>query len=880
MAKLTKPAEIFLKDYTPSNFLVDHLFLHFDLLPDVTIVKSILNLYKNPDSFGGNTLILDGEELQLNAILVDGKLLKPNQYEVKPTSLVIPDLPDECAVEIEVQIKPAENKALSGLYQSKGNYCTQCEAEGFRRITYFMDRPDILTRFTTTISADKDRYPVLLSNGNLVDTKELEGNRHWVKWEDPSMKPSYLFALVAGDYEWLEDSFITQSQRKILLRVYVEKGNLNQSQFAMESLKHAMRWDEKTYGREYDLDIYMIVAVSDFNMGAMENKGLNIFNDRYILAKPDTATDDDYVNVESVIGHEYFHNWSGNRVTVRDWFQITLKEGLTIFRDQNFTADMTSAAVNRIDDVNVIRNYQFPQDAGPMAHAIRPDSYIEINNFYTVTVYNKGAEVIRMIETLLGKQTFRKGMDLYFERNDGKAVTTEDFVKAMEDASGLDLKQFRRWYSQAGTPIIEANGVYDPSEKTFTLKLKQHCSPTPGQAHKEHFFIPIRMALLSSEGKEIPLHLKESEDGSNQTEKVISLKKGEEQFVFTQIETPPLPSLLRNFSAPVKLKYPYTDEELIFLMSHDTDGFNSWDAGQQLASKIIINQVNNLNSANIQVKPNFVEAFRTILNNVELDRLLKAEMLTLPAESYLFEQMDHADITLVFQVRRNFKINLAHALQNEFFQHYQSNNVREFSLDKIAMGQRSLKNLCLAYLMLSNQQEIIDIAMDQFHHANNLTDIIGALTPLTHIDCKEREQALQEFFERYQKEPLAIDKWFTLQALSSLPNTFQQIKSLMSHANFDLTNPNKTRALIGAFTQYNYLNFHDISGKPYAFLADVILDIDAFNPQLAARLIEPLVRWRKYDQKRQALMKTELERIANVPKLSNDIYEIVTKSLA
>jgi aminopeptidase N len=880
MAKTAKPHEIHLKDYTPSNFLIENAFLHFDLHPEYTIVKSILKFYRNPESRADNTLTLNGEELQLRTILIDGKILDQDRYQVNSHSLTIPDVPDNFVLETEVLIKPGENKALSGLYQSKGNYCTQCEAQGFRRITYFLDRPDILTHFTTTIAADKQRYPVLLSNGNLVDTKDLDG-RHWVMWEDPSLKPSYLFALVAGDYEWHEDVFTTMSGRNILLRVYVEKGKLEQSNFAMESLKKAMRWDEKTYGREYDLDMYMIVAVSDFNMGAMENKGLNIFNDRYILAKPDTATDDDYINVESVIGHEYFHNWSGNRVTVRDWFQITLKEGLTIFRDQNFTADMTSHAVKRIKDVNIIRNAQFPQDAGPMAHPIRPESYIEVNNFYTVTVYNKGAEVIRMMETLLGKPTFRKAMDIYFETNDGKSVTTEDFVQAMESASGMDLTQFKRWYQQAGTTQVEAHGKYNKGAQTFTLTLKQSCPPTPSQPHKENLVIPIRMALLDEEGNEISLYLKDDPSPYHGTVKVLPLKDTEQTFTFEKVSKTPLPSLLRNFSAPVKLHYPYTNEELIFLMSHDTDGFNSWDAGQQLMTKLIIQEVKNYQpNQEPKISQNFIEAFRTILNNKKLDKLLVAEMLGFPSESYLLEMMTGTDIIQIYTVRNKIRKYLASQLKDEFLHVYSENNAKKFSLDKMAMGERRIKNLALAYLLLLKDQSNLDLAMRQFKDATNLTDAIGSLAPLTNIDCKERKATLEAFYDKYQKEPLVIDKWFTLQAISTLPGTFEEVKSLMSHPQFDLKNPNKTRSLIGAFSQFNYPGFHDISGEPYAFLADMVLTIDAFNPQLAARLLDPLIRWQKYDKNRQNLMREELERISNVPKLSNDVYEIVTKSLA
>lgn len=881
MAKSTSPHEIFLKDYTPSNYLIEHVFLHFDLHTEYTIVKTIIKFYANPAADSNNTLTLVGEELQLRRVAIDGKTLEPDQYDAKDHHLIIPNVPDKFTFETEVLIKPAENKALSGLYQSKQNYCTQCEAQGFRRITYFLDRPDVMTRFTTAISADRIQYPVLLSNGNLVDTKDLEDNRHWVMWEDPSLKPSYLFALVAGDYDWIEDTFTTMSGKKVLLRVYVEKGNVSKADYAMASLKRAMKWDEDTYGREYDLDMYMIVAVSDFNMGAMENKGLNIFNDVYILANPDMATDDDYVNIESVIGHEYFHNWSGNRVTVRDWFQITLKEGLTIFRDQGFTADMTSHAVKRIKDVNVIRNAQFQQDAGPMAHPIRPESYIEVNNFYTVTVYNKGSEVIRMMQTLLGNETFRKAMTLYFTRNDGKAVTTEDFVQAMEDASDLDLKQFRLWYGQAGTPHVEASGKYDPQQQTYTLTLKQTTSGSPGQPHKKNFLIPIRMALLNDKGEELALKIKNEKDDSGVKEKVIRLSESEQSFIFTDIKEKPLPSLLRNFSAPVRLHFPYTEEQLIFLMAHDPDGFNSWDAGQQLATKIIINEVNHYEKdKQIRLDDKFIDAFRQNLTNDKIDKLLIAEMLTLPSEGYILELMPQADIEAIYRVRHNIRVQLASVLKKDFLDVYHQNQSQTFSLDKAAMGKRRLKNLALAYLLLLDDQEMIDLAVKQYSSSNNLTDRVGVLAPLTHLDIPERKQIFDDFYQHWQKENLVVDKWFSLQAISTLPSAFENIKALMAHPSFDITNPNKTRAVLGTFTRLNYLRFHDKSGIAYAFLADQVLTIDAFNPQLAARMIEPLIRWRAYDKERQKLMKTELERIAKVPKLSNDVYEMVTKSLS
>lgn len=877
------PHETFLKDYKPSDYLIEHAFLHFDLQPNHTIVKSVLKIKKNPEGYATNNdlCLHGGDTLELKMVLLDGKALATTDYKVSKAKLTIPHVPDAFSLELEVIIKPAENKALSGLYQSKGNYCTQCEAQGFRRITYFLDRPDVLTRFTTTITADKSRYPVLLSNGNLIGSKNLDEKRHWVMWEDPSLKPAYLFALVAGDYESLTDNFITCHGRDVVLKLYVEKGNISQSQYAMESLKRAMRWDEETYGREYDLDIYMIVAVSDFNMGAMENKGLNIFNDRYILAKPDTATDDDYVAIESVIGHEYFHNWSGNRVTVRDWFQITLKEGLTIFRDQNFTADMTSPAVKRIKDVSTLRQYQFPQDAGPMAHPIRPESYIEINNFYTVTVYNKGAEVIRMIETILGKSLFNKGLTWYFDHNDGKAVTTEDFVKAMEHVSQEDLQQFRNWYRQAGTPEVAVASDYDAKNQTYMLTFTQTCPPTPNQPYKEDFHIPIRLALLDQQGKEMPLMLGEETNSNALTERVFSLKKKQEKIIFKHIKEKPCPSLLRHFSAPVKLFYPYHDDELIFLMSHDTDCFNSWDAAQQLASKLMIQMVKDYAT---QIKPKLekyiIEAFRTILNNEKLDKLFIAEMMVLPSESYLHQLMPQSDIVIIHNVRQFVRTQLSQALQQDFLRHYHANDEPTFNAAATSIAKRKIKNLCLSYLLLSETAEMRQLAMQQFQAADNITDRVAVLSSLTHIDCPERQEAFDQFYKLAEKEPLVIDKWFSLQAISSLPDTFEKVKKLMSHPQFQLENPNKTRSLLGIFAQHNLLRFHDISGKPYTFLVDQVRKIDTFNPQLAARLIEPLIQWRKYDPTRQQLMRQELERLKEVPNLSNDVYELVIKSLA
>jgi aminopeptidase N len=871
--QVQKQTEIRLKDYTPPDFLIDSVFFHFDLNEEVTLVKAMLQMKRNPKSKNKNAeLKLNGEEIVLRSVSVNGKVLRQEKYKITPEFLIIDKLPKQFTLETEVEIKPQNNTTLSGLYKSSGNYCTQCEPHGFRRITYFLDRPDVMTRFTTTITADKKLYPVLLSNGNLIETKQLGANRHSVKWEDPSLKPSYLFALVAGKLDCLEDKFITMSGKTVALKLYVEQGKLNQAQFAMKSLQQAMRWDEQTYGREYDLAIYMIVAVSDFNMGAMENKGLNLFNDRYILANPKTATDDDFINISSVIGHEYFHNWTGNRITCRDWFQITLKEGLTIFRDQGFTASVNSPIVKRIQDVNIIRGVQFAQDAGPMAHSIRPDHYIEVNNFYTVTVYNKGSEVIRMMRTLLGPEKFRRAMDLYFKRYDGQAVTTSEFVKSMEDAGHIDLTQFQLWYSQAGTPVLDIKSNYNKTKKTYTLTVAQSCPPTPGQRSKKPYHIPIAVGLLDA---------KTGKDLLQPATQILQLKKKKQSFTFKDIAQAPIPSLLRDFSAPVKLQYNYGDAELLFLLKHDSDGFNRWDAGQTLATKIIFQLVKQYrqNKA-LKLAPAYVDAFHQLLVDKTIDLQLLTQMLQLPRMAYLIEQMKVADIEALHHVREFIKTELTQQLQANFFadyDRYYSTHAYQFSTQ--AIGRRQIANLCLSYLMQLDKPDIRELCLQQMRKADNMTNELGGLSALINADCVERKTALSEFYKKWEKENLVIDKWFSLQALSNLPNTLDVVKDLLNHPAFNIKNPNRARALIGAFVQYNYINFHDKSGKGYEFLADQIQIIDPMNPQLSARLIDPLIHWRKFDKNRQKLMCKQLKRIAQLPKLSKDVYEIVTKSL-
>lgn len=873
IATHTKPKVINLKDYQPSDFLIDSVFLYFDLHDDVTYVKSVLALRRNPQSKHSHApLKLHGEELALKSILINGKPLTIEDYQLTEENLTISKVPDQFNLETEVVIYPQKNTQLSGLYQSSGNFCTQCEPEGFRRITYYLDRSDVMSRFTTCIAADKKRYPILLSNGNLIETKELANNRHWVKWEDPSLKPSYLFALVAGDFDCLEDKYITQTGRTVALKIYVEKGKLDQTSFAMESLKAAMRWDEITYGREYELDIYMIVSVSDFNMGAMENKGLNLFNDRYVLANPKTATDNDFIRLEGVIGHEYFHNWTGNRITCRDWFQITLKEGLTIFRDQSFIADLYSPVVKRIEDVNVIRTAQFAQDAGPMAHPIRPDSYIEINNFYTVTVYNKGSEVIRMIQTIIGKENFRKGMDLYFQRHDGQAVTTEEFIKAMEDASGVDLTQFRRWYTQAGTPVLDIKTHYDSNDKTYAITVTQSCPPTPEESHKKDFYIPLAIGLLD------PVT---GEDLLNPATQILNIKQKTETFQFKNMTQQPIPSLLRNFSAPVKLNYDYSDDDLLFLLTHDSDGFNRWDAGQKLATKIIFQLVQEYRQQHpLTLSSAFIKSFNIALNDSKLDLALMTQMLILPRMSYLMELMTIIDVEALHHVREFIKTELARELKTAFLQQYRNNHIlKPYHFDAKSMGQRELKNLCLGYLMQTNEVILRKLAIDQFHQADNMTDQMGALGALMNTDCTERTTIFAEFYQQWQHESLVVDKWFSLQALSTLPDTLNTVKKLLKHPAFNLKNPNRVRALIGSFCHGNYINFHAKDGSGYEFLADQVIIIDRLNAILAARLLEPLTQWRKFDKHHQDLMRAQLERIAKEPKLSKDVYEVVSKSL-
>ena len=880
-AATPSPRTVFLKDYRPPEYLVDEVQLRFELDPAQTRVLSRLQVRRNPQVASDDApLILNGQELELLSISIGGRLLGEDQYRLEDELLVLDAPGDNAVIEIETRIAPEQNTALEGLYISGDMFCTQCEAEGFRRITYFPDRPDVMARYTTTLVADRQRYPVLLSNGNPVEGGELDDGRHWVTWQDPFPKPSYLFALVAGNLYCQQDRFTTRSGREVTLKIYVEPENSSKCDHALHSLKQAMRWDEDTYGREYDLDIFMIVAVNDFNMGAMENKGLNIFNSSCVLASPETATDADYYNIQSIIGHEYFHNWSGNRVTCRDWFQLSLKEGFTVFRDQEFSADLNSRPVKRIADVNVLRGHQFAQDASPMAHPVRPDAYMEISNFYTVTVYNKGAEVVRMLRNLCGASGFRKGCDLYFERHDGQAVTTDDFVRAMEDANGIDLTQFRLWYSQAGTPVIRATPRYVPDRRCLQLTLEQSCPPTPGQSSKLPLHIPVDLALLDSNGNPLPVVLEdEAQDG--RSHRILELRKASRTFTFTGIAQAPVVSLLRGFSAPVKLDIERSDAELAFLFAHDPDPFNRWDAGQTLAINTLLALISDLRNGKVpSLDASFVHAFRATLEHPDLDPALITQALTLPAESYLADQCDTVDVDAIHSAREYVRGTLANRLQDSFSAIYRRYDHREdYRFDADHMGQRSLKNLCLAYLAETGDEAARSRCLNQVQTANNMTDTLAALSTLVQHDWPECRQQLESFYQRWQHDPQVVDKWFSLQAGSRLPGTLERVRQLMQHPAFRLTNPNKVRALIGRFCMGNPVRFHDADGEGYRFLADRVIELDGINPQMAARLVSALSRWRRYDAGRQSLMQNELKRIVERPKVSRDVFEIVSKSL-
>jgi len=862
---------IYRKDYEPSGFLVDAVDLCFELDPARTLVRAKLTLRRNPAlSRAKAPLVLSGEELELRAVRLDGAALDSSRFESDSHSLRIPDVPERFELETEVLIHPDQNTKLMGLYTSSGVFCTQCEAEGFRRITYYLDRPDVMARFTTRIEADRAKFPVLLSNGNRVAQGELPGGRHWVRWEDPFRKPSYLFALVAGDLVCHRGAFTTASGREVALEIWVEPQNADKCGHALASLQAAMSWDEETYGLEYDLDIYMIVAVDDFNMGAMENKGLNIFNSKYVLAEPSTATDDDYQGIESVVAHEYFHNWTGNRVTCRDWFQLTLKEGLTVFRDQEFSAAMTSRSVQRIKDVTRLRTVQFAEDAGPLAHPIRPDSYIEMNNFYTATVYEKGAEVVRLYQTLLGREGFRKGLRHYLALHDGCAVTCDEFRQAMADANGVDLAQMERWYSQAGTPSVTARGVWDASTAVYSLTLAQSQRSFPDEPKPLPLLIPIRVGLLAPDGRELP-----------GTERTLQLRDAEQTFTFEGISQRPIASIGRGFSAPIKLGLQRDDEELAFLMACDTDPFNRWEAGQELGKRVLLGLVHRCaERRELRLDEGLVHAFRKVLSDPSLDGSIKALTLTLPSEELLAQELRLVDPAAVHRAREFAVQEIATVLRDELMQTHAQHAFGTDAIDKTEIDRRRIKNRALRYLVALDEPETTAMAAKQFATANGMTDYEAAFTCLADLVSPETDEAIESFYARWRNEPLVLDKWFRIQAMSNAPTAFDRVLALSKHPDFHLANPNRARSLLHAFAAGNPVGFHRSDGRAYRFVADRVLELDALNPQVAARIVSAFNQWKRYEPGRSTHMRAELERLASQPRVSKDVSEIVERALA
>ena len=877
---MNQPKTQYLKDYQPCDFAIECLHLTFNLFEEHTWVTAKMRVIKNKASV--TSLRLVGEDLVLKQVCLNNNKLSDDQYQLNENSLELFNVPSEFDLEIHTEIYPHKNTVLMGLYQSSHYYVTQCEPEGFRRITYFLDRPDVLTTYKTTIEADKQAYPVLLSNGNCIAQGDKDAGRHWVTWEDPFKKPSYLFALVAGNLACLEEEFITRSNKKVKLQVYAEQKDIEQCHYALTCLQQAMQWDEETYGREYDLDCYMIVAVSDFNMGAMENKGLNVFNTKYVLVDPNTATDQDFQAVQSVISHEYFHNWSGNRVTCRDWFQLSLKEGLTIFRDQSFSADLNSAAVKRIQDVRVLQTVQFAEDRGPMAHPVQPDHFIEINNFYTVTVYNKGAEVIRMMHTLIGPNTFRKAMDLYFERHDGSAVTIHEFVTAMEDASGYDLTQFRRWYHQAGTPNVRLSDNYDEKNQQYTLSIEQHPGEVDGREQQQAFHIPIKLSLLDTNGQAIQFSTSEPTVVQMDSSFLLELKSPKQTWTFAGLKQAPTPSLFHGFSAPVQWQYDYSDEQLGLLLRHDSDPFARWNAGQQLMMRSLIANVEAYqNKKDMQLSNELLAAVEHLLTNLNHDEALLAELLSLPSERYIAQCLAVVDPEAIHYahqyVQQVLAVQLQALWQTVYQDRYEPNKAYEVNAQ--AVGRRRLKNVCLDYLNKTQQAAEIERCYQQYREATNMTDRMVAFDLLAHSETPLRTTVLDDFYQQWQQSPLVIDKWFAVQASSPLVDTAQQVQAMLEHKDFCATNPNRVRALLGVFTHNNLLHFHQANGNAYGWITDQIIKFDGLNPHTATSLASAFNQWRRFDKARQDLMRAQLQRIIQTPKISNDLYEIVSRAL-
>jgi aminopeptidase N len=883
MTNSAAPATVYLKDYAVSPFFISDVILDIDLVSEEHArVRSTLRIQRNPGfPNAAAALQLDLEDLSLEALAIDGAALAAERYVLTASTLTIASVPDAFQLETVSRLNPKQNTKLMGLYTSSTGFFTLCEAQGFRRITPFLDRPDVMARYTVTLHADRAAYPILLANGNLTAGGEEAGGRHWATWTDPFLKPSYLFAIVAAKLDKVTDTFVTRSGRKVLLQFFVEPGKQDQAPFALESLKHAMTWDEQTYGLEVDLDQYNLVAVGDFNAGAMENKGLNVFNTKLVLARSDISTDYDFKFIDRTVAHEYFHNWTGNRVTCRDWFQLSLKEGLTVFREQQYAGDRYSQAVERIQTVRSLRSGQFPEDAGPIAHPVRPLSYQQISNFYTSTVYSKGAEVVRMMQTLVGPAAFRAGIDLYFQRHDGHAITTDDLVQAIQDAAHVDLTQFKRWYDQAGTPVVKIEDRYDAASSTYELKISQSCPATPGQPEKLPLHMPFTVGLLDAQGQELPLQL-DGESAPQGTSRVLSLREPSELFRFVRVPGPPVPSLGRNFSAPVIIQYDYSDAALSHLLSFDSDPFNRWEAGQRLSMKHLLLGIAEFQSGReVQLPDAFVKAFGWVLaEGAKNDPAFAAEVLVLPAEVYVGEQLSVVDPDAIHQVRQALRRQLSEQLHSALQQTYASCAINgPYSPDAASAGRRSLRNLCLAYLMERNDPSARRLCHEQLQRADNMTDALSALTSLANKDCAERVPALAAFYDKWRNEPLAVDKWLGVQAASSLPGTVDVVRQLTAHPAFDLKNPNKVYALLGSFGG-NQVNFHAADGSGYAFMAEQIAALDPINPQVAARLTRNLERWKRFDANRQKLMTNVLQKLAGMRGLSKETSEVVTKTLS
>ena len=866
------PETIYLKDYRPAEFIVDKIDLTFDIKGEQTLVTSVMQIHKNTDMANTNpSLVFDKGPFEILSVVADGMVLLPEEYHSEDDAFTLLSTPDNFCLEITSRLTPKENTSLEGLYLSADTLCTQCESQGFRRITPFPDRPDVMAVYSTTIIADRDRYPVLLSNGNLVNSGDLENNRHYVRWEDPFKKPCYLFALVAGNLSCLENRFTTCSGKRIDLKIYSEPENIEKCHHAMTSLQQAMRWDEDRFGLEYDLDLYQIVAINDFNAGAMENKGLNIFNSKYVLADPKTATDEDFINIQGVIGHEYFHNWTGNRVTLNSWFQLSLKEGLTVFRDQEFSSDLNSRSVKRISNVKNLRAFQFPEDAGPMSHPVRPESYIKMDNFYTMTVYEKGAELIRMIHCLLGEIDFRRGIDLYFKRFDGMAVTIEDFVSAMEAVSGRDLNQFKLWYSQSGTPEVTVRRTYDPKHQTLSLTFEQASPPDKHQPTKQALHIPVRFGLMDGQGNDI----------TPKGKSLLELTSDKTCFVFENMGPDTYPSVFRQFSAPIKLATDFSNSDLAFLMAHEQDDFNRWDAAQTLFTKEIKKLVSAIqNHSPLGISPILLQAFKAALTDTTTDKAFLAKTLLLPQENEIKDNYACIDVAAIHKARSYLKKELALNLKDQFMETIeQCSHADPLSSAHGAVADRSLKNLCLSYIGCIGDEPTTQFVRQQFETAQNMTDEYASLRILSQINSQVKQTGMDIFYQKWEHDKLVLDKWFALQAASPLPDTLEKVQGLLTHPDFTMANPNKVRSLVYMFALHNPINFHRIDGSGYGFIADQIIALDIINQQVAARLSSCFNHWKKYDKTRQSLMKKELERILSVQTLSKNVYEIVSRAL-